>query len=237
MLYKTPSSFADMTFRSPGFHAFLDSLPDGYFVTVPPVYEGLLARSTPEVQAWGALHLPGTYQVTPLYDVFDLPFFSPSVARAPGLVVQGELDPNQSLDDTLELARDYGSGAGGAAPGSRSSSAPVTSPASRHLRATCSSGPWFVASSIRDRIERECRCHALHVDVDGTAARRALVDADDARRRSHPERGDQRASHRGQPLVGISHRAPDAEPHATTCARAWCATWTRSCAATSTSTS
>jgi len=108
MLYKTPSSFADMTFRSPGFHAFLDTLPNGYFDTAPWVYAGLLAASTPDVQTWGSINLPGKYQVTPLYDVFDLPFFTPNVARAPGLIVQGELDPNQSIDDSKDLARDYG---------------------------------------------------------------------------------------------------------------------------------
>jgi pimeloyl-ACP methyl ester carboxylesterase len=111
MLYKTPSSFADMTFRSPGFRAMLDSLPDGYLPTAPPFYEGLLARSTPAVQTWGYANLPGRYTTGPLYSAFDLPFFDPTIARAPGLIIQGELDPNQSIDDTRELARDYGPGA------------------------------------------------------------------------------------------------------------------------------
>jgi len=111
MLYKTPSSFADMTFRSPEFKAFLDTLPDGYLPTAPPLYAGLLSRSSPDVQTWGYAHLPGVYTTGPLYAVFDLPFFDPTIARAPGLIIQGEFDPNQSLDDTRELARDYGAGA------------------------------------------------------------------------------------------------------------------------------
>ncbi len=108
MLYKTASPFADASFRSPAFRAFLDTLPNGYFPTVAPVYAGLLASSPPAVQTWANANLPGTYTTRPLYDVFDLPFFSPGVARAPGLIVQGELDPNQALSDTLELAADYG---------------------------------------------------------------------------------------------------------------------------------
>jgi len=111
MLYKTPSTFADMTFRSPGFKAFLDTLPDGYLPTDPSLYAGLLSHSSPEVQTWSNAHMPGRYTTGPLYAVFDLPFFDPTIARVPGLIGQGELDPNQSLDDTRELARDYGPGA------------------------------------------------------------------------------------------------------------------------------
>lgn len=108
MLYKTASPFADASFRSPAFRAFLDTLPNGYFPTAAPVYAGLLASSPTDVQTWASARLPGTYTTRPLYDVFDLPFFTPNLARAPGLIVQGELDPNQALSDTLELAADYG---------------------------------------------------------------------------------------------------------------------------------
>lgn len=111
MLYRTPSDFANMTFRSPAFRAFLDTLPDGYLPTWPDLYAGLVANSPAAVQAWVFANVPGRYTTVPLYDVFDLPFFDPSLSRAPGLVVQGENDPNQSLDDARELVRDYGGGA------------------------------------------------------------------------------------------------------------------------------
>ena len=111
MIYRTASDFANMTFRSPGFRAFLDSLPNGYFPTSPDVYFPIVGNSPADVQAWTAANEPGMYTTVPLYDVFDLPFFDPTIARAPGRIIQGELDPNQSLDDTRELARDYGDGA------------------------------------------------------------------------------------------------------------------------------
>jgi len=107
MLYRTPSDFVNMMFRSPEFRAFLDSLPNGYFPTFPDFYLPIVATSPPDVQAWTQANEPGLYTTVPLYDVFDLPFFDPTVARVPGRVVQGELDPNQSLDDARELARDY----------------------------------------------------------------------------------------------------------------------------------
>jgi pimeloyl-ACP methyl ester carboxylesterase len=109
MLYRTPSDFANMTFRSPAFRAFLDTLPDGYLPTTPDIYFPIVGNSPPAVQAWTLANQPGLYTTVPLYDVFDLPFFDPTVARVPGRVIQGELDPNQSLDDARDLANDYDS--------------------------------------------------------------------------------------------------------------------------------
>lgn len=108
MLYETPSDFANMTFRSPGFHGFLDSLPDGYLDSFPDLYLGLAAPMEPAVAGWMLAEMPGRYTTVPLYDVFDLPFFDPTSSRVPGLLVQGELDPNQSVDDALALVADYG---------------------------------------------------------------------------------------------------------------------------------
>jgi pimeloyl-ACP methyl ester carboxylesterase len=107
MLYKTPSDFANQTFRSPAFRAFLDSLTDGYLTTFPDIYFPIIANSPPDVVAWTHANQPGRYTIVPLLDVFDLPFFDPTIARVPGRIIQGEFDPNQSLDDTRELARDY----------------------------------------------------------------------------------------------------------------------------------
>ena len=108
MLYRTASPFADMTFRHPGFLAFLESLPDGYLPTAPETYLGLTAAMPPDVEAWTLAEMPGNYTIVPLLDVFDLPFFDATVGRAPALLVQGELDPNQSLDDARDLVASYG---------------------------------------------------------------------------------------------------------------------------------
>jgi pimeloyl-ACP methyl ester carboxylesterase len=107
MLYRTPSDFANMTFRSPGFRGFLDSLPDGYLPTDATIYAGLAAPMEPAVAAAFIASESGLYTTVPLYDVYDLPFFDPTATRVPGLLVQGENDPNQSLDDALDLVADY----------------------------------------------------------------------------------------------------------------------------------
>lgn len=108
MLYRTPSDFANMTFRSPGFHALLDSLPTGYLPTDASIYAGLAAPMEPAVAAAFIDSESGLYTTVPLYDVFDLPFFDPTNTRVRGLLVQGEFDPNQSVDDALDLVADYG---------------------------------------------------------------------------------------------------------------------------------
>lgn len=107
MLYRTPSDFANMTFRSPGFHALLDSLPDGYIPTDGFLYGGLTAAMEPAVATAFVETQSGTYTTAPLYDVFDLPFFDPTQSRVPALLLQGELDPNQSIDDAIDLTNDY----------------------------------------------------------------------------------------------------------------------------------
>lgn len=108
MLYRTPSDFANMTFRSPGFRGFLDSLPNGYIETNEFIYAGLAAPMEPAVAAAFIASESGTYAISPLYDVYDLPFFDPTAARVPGLLIQGEFDPNQSLADAEDLVAEYG---------------------------------------------------------------------------------------------------------------------------------
>lgn len=108
MLYETPSDFANATFRSPGFRAFVESMPDGYLPTDATTYAGLTAAMPPDVGAWTEANMPGRYSVVPLLDVFDLPFFDASAGRVPALLVQGELDPNQSLADSMDLVAAYG---------------------------------------------------------------------------------------------------------------------------------
>lgn len=107
MLYKTPSDFANATFRSLQFLAMLDSLPDGYLTTAPETYAPIIGRSPEPVRDWVEATQPGRYATSVLYDAFDLPFFDPTAARVPGLIIQGELDPNQPLSDAYELSNDW----------------------------------------------------------------------------------------------------------------------------------
>jgi len=110
MLYQTPSDFALATFLDPGFRAFLESLPNAYLPTDPSVYLRFTPRMTPEVAAWTDANMPGQYSVAPLLDVFSLPFFDATGANVPGLLIQGELDENQDVADSMALAADYGGG-------------------------------------------------------------------------------------------------------------------------------
>jgi pimeloyl-ACP methyl ester carboxylesterase len=107
IFYRTPSEFANQVFRSPEWRGFLDSLPDGYLPTNEFVYAGLTAAMEPPVAAAFVESQSGIYPTAPLYDVFDLPYFDPSNTRVPGLLIQGELDPNQGIDDALDLVADY----------------------------------------------------------------------------------------------------------------------------------
>jgi alpha-beta hydrolase superfamily lysophospholipase len=108
MIYRNASDIGNATFRSPEFRALLDSLPNGYLPTFPGFYLQFVDASPPDVQNFTFATQPGLYSVAPEYAVFDLPFFDPTRARVPGLIIRGENDPNQPLSDTRELARDYG---------------------------------------------------------------------------------------------------------------------------------
>jgi pimeloyl-ACP methyl ester carboxylesterase len=108
MIYKTPSAVAAAEFQSPAWLAFLQSLPNAYLPTSPTIYQVLVPDSIPAVQQWTFSMLPGLYSAEPLFEFFDLPFFDPTVARVPGLIIQGEDDPQSVPSDTVQLATDYG---------------------------------------------------------------------------------------------------------------------------------
>jgi len=108
MVYRNPSEAMNATFRAPGWKAMLDSLPDGYFTSQPEMYGGLVVNSPEAVNQWALTTQPGRYTSVPLYEVFELPFYDPSLARAPGLIIQGELDPLNTVPDVKDLAAAYG---------------------------------------------------------------------------------------------------------------------------------
>jgi len=60
----------------------------------------------------------GRYAAGTYLDDFDRLFdggarYDPTHARVPGLLIRGELDPNNAVDDVLDLAAAYGSNAQG----------------------------------------------------------------------------------------------------------------------------
>jgi pimeloyl-ACP methyl ester carboxylesterase len=108
MAYRAPAAALDAAFRSPSWRAQLDSLPDGYLRTAPAMYENLVRSSPEAVRSWAYSTQPGRYCTVPLYDVFELPFYDPGLARVPGLIIQGEHDPLNTVADVQDLARSYG---------------------------------------------------------------------------------------------------------------------------------
>lgn len=108
VLYRSSTPLADQMFRSPGFRAFLDSLPDGYMPVNDQIWGPLMARSAAEVREWTLAHQGGRYPAAPMYAVMDLPYFDPSIARVPGLVIHGQADDRQDTADARALAADFG---------------------------------------------------------------------------------------------------------------------------------
>jgi len=97
---------------TPEFLAFLDSLPNGYFPQDASSFDGLLALSPPDVVDYVHATQPGLYATAAFYAVYDgLPYFDPSVAQVPGLVLRGEGDFLDDAADDEALAADYGGGA------------------------------------------------------------------------------------------------------------------------------
>jgi pimeloyl-ACP methyl ester carboxylesterase len=117
MLYVEGTPFFTAVFQDPGFLAFLASQPDGYLAVGPELYFNVVARSSPDVTAAILATQPGVYAVAPLLEPATLPFFDPTAARVPGLILMGTEDDIATQADGDLLAADYGSapGAGGTA--------------------------------------------------------------------------------------------------------------------------
>lgn len=111
MLYVSPSEIAFQTFLSPQFRGFLDTIADGYMPTAPESYAPFLANSPPAVKAFASATQPGRYSTAPEYGVLARPYFDPRRARVPGLIINGQNDPNHLPADSERLAADYGGGA------------------------------------------------------------------------------------------------------------------------------
>jgi pimeloyl-ACP methyl ester carboxylesterase len=108
MIYKVASPASAAQFQSPQWLAFLEAQPNGYLATSAALYAPLVTNSPPAVQSWFLANEPGSYTIEPFVEFINLPFFDPTVARVPGLIIQGELDPQSVPSDIAALASDYG---------------------------------------------------------------------------------------------------------------------------------
>jgi pimeloyl-ACP methyl ester carboxylesterase len=124
MIYKTGSDFFNFVFNSPEFQAALFSAPDKYFETSAPIYFNVLLGATPELTAWFLSTQVGRYASGTYQQDFDRLFsggtyYDPTNAAVPGLLIRGEADPNNAIEDVQALANAYGShhpGANGPGP-------------------------------------------------------------------------------------------------------------------------
>lgn len=117
MLWQEGTPFYNAVFLDPNFLAFIDSQPNGYLNVDSSLYFNITARSSPEVTAEILATQPGTYAVAPILAQTTLPWFDPTQARVPGLIIQGTEDDVATQADADALAAAYGSapGAGGVA--------------------------------------------------------------------------------------------------------------------------
>ncbi len=107
MLYKYPIGGPS---QSPEFVALLTGSPNGYFSIPAPAYELFLQEAPAEVRDYVLETQPSVYPTSAMLSVAasEPPFFDPSHARAPGLVIFGEKDIVAGPQDPHELAADYG---------------------------------------------------------------------------------------------------------------------------------
>jgi alpha-beta hydrolase superfamily lysophospholipase len=109
MSYVEITPFAQAVFLDPGFIAFLSSQPNGYLDAAPPFYFNIVAGTTPDVSAAILATQPGIYAVAPLLSPTTLPWFDPTHARVPALIVMGTLDNIAEQIDADLLADAWGS--------------------------------------------------------------------------------------------------------------------------------
>ena len=104
MKYK---EIGDSKFASPEFAEFLKSLPDNYVPIDPGFYRMITAGAPDEVVNFTLeTQQPSKHPTDQLWQVIEkgLPYFDPSIAQVPGLVISG----SASLSDNRSLAEDYG---------------------------------------------------------------------------------------------------------------------------------
>jgi len=113
-LYRTGTSLFYSVFLDPAFLAFIDGQPNGYFQDTSSLYFNITVGLPDAVKAAILATQPGRYAVGPLLaPAHGLPWFDPTRARVPGLVIQGTEDDVATQADAEDLRASYGS-AGGA---------------------------------------------------------------------------------------------------------------------------
>lgn len=102
-------------FQSAQFLSFLRSIPGGYLEVSAPYYSNILGNSPPAVSKAVLATQPGRYAIAPLLEPAVLPWYDPTRARVPALLLQGEHDNISLPSDVALFTEAYGSVGGGRA--------------------------------------------------------------------------------------------------------------------------
>ena len=94
----------------PAFRELLSNDPDGYIFVPPEAVSLFLVDSPQAVADYYVNTQAGLYPVPSFTVSFELPFYDPTDAQVPGLVVHSENDLVSPPSDAADLAADYGSG-------------------------------------------------------------------------------------------------------------------------------
>jgi pimeloyl-ACP methyl ester carboxylesterase len=114
MFYVDGTDFYDAVFLDPGFVFFLTHQPNGYLDAGPEMYFNITSRMPPAVAAETLATQPGRFALGHVVDgLGTLPWFDPTRAAVPALIVQGTEDNVATQNDVDLLAADYGSVGGG----------------------------------------------------------------------------------------------------------------------------
>lgn len=114
MLYADGTDFFDAVFLDPGFVYFLTHQPEGYLTAGPELYFNIAARMSPEVASATLSTQPGRFAAGPvIVGLSGLPWFDPTHAQVPALIIQGTEDSIATQADADDLAADYGSASDG----------------------------------------------------------------------------------------------------------------------------
>jgi len=117
MTYRTGTPFFRQVFLDPAFVAFLESQPDGYLdVAREQYFVNIISRSPAPVAERILATQPGRYAVGPLVlPAKGLPWFDPTGAAVPGLLLHGTEDSTAEQSDGDDLRASYGRRGGGVA--------------------------------------------------------------------------------------------------------------------------
>jgi 3-oxoacyl-[acyl-carrier-protein] synthase-3 len=115
MLYREGTPTFRHVFGAPAFVSYLRSRPNGYLKVQADYYGNILAHSPPVVAKELLRTQPGRYAIAPLLEPLRLPWYDPTQARVPAVLIQGSEDNVAVRSDVHTLAREYGAAGGGKA--------------------------------------------------------------------------------------------------------------------------